>query len=146
MTRRSTLKNRTVKRKKPKKFAFHPGRIIGRFGGVFLKVFVFLGVIAVVSVTFLSVYHYLCASPHMRLENVVVRGVGEDLRHELVEAGGLTRRTSMLALNLRAVKNAMEKHPWIRSVTLERQFPHTLLVQVEQEVPEAVVVLDGATT
>jgi cell division septal protein FtsQ len=37
----------------------------------------------------------------------------------------------------------MEDHPWISSVRLERQFPHTLVVHAEKNIPLAIVVLDG---
>jgi cell division septal protein FtsQ len=37
----------------------------------------------------------------------------------------------------------MEKHPWIRSVNLEKRFPHTLVIEAEKEAPCAMVVMNG---
>jgi cell division septal protein FtsQ len=49
---------------------------------------------------------------------------------------------SLLALNLRALKQRLEKHPWVRSVQLERRFPHTLLIRVEKQEPRAILLSD----
>jgi cell division septal protein FtsQ len=56
--------------------------------------------------------------------------------------GGLNSDLSLLDLNLNELKQKMEKHPWVRSVKLERRFPHTLTVQAEKEAPSALVLMD----
>jgi cell division protein FtsQ len=36
----------------------------------------------------------------------------------------------------------MEEHPWVRSVKLERRFPHSLVILAEKQIPSALVVTD----
>lgn len=98
-------------------------------------------VIAVISLSFLYIYHCLLSSPYMKLEHVDVEGVDEEIGRELIQLCGLNSDASLLALNLNELKQQMEKHPWIRLVTLERNFPHTLIVRAEKEVPSALVVM-----
>jgi cell division protein FtsQ len=49
--------------------------------------------------------------------------------------------TSLLAVHLDELKQRIEKHPWIRSVNLEKRFPHTLVIKAEKEKPCAIVIM-----
>ena len=142
MKRRAILVNRPVKRKRHRPYIFPVFSVVHRIGSGMVKVFILATVIAVISVSFLSLYHYLLSSPYMKLERVEVDGVKEKIRDELIEACGLSSDLSLLALNLNKLKQEMEGHPWVRSVRLERRFPHSLIVQAEEERPLGVVVMD----
>ncbi len=107
-----------------------------------VKVFILAMVIGLISVSFLSIYHYLLSSPYLRLEQVEVDGVDEKIREELIKACGLSSDVSLLGLNLNRVKHKMEGHPWVKAVSLERRFPHSLIVHVEKERPLGVVAMD----
>ena len=141
MKKKSALKNHPVKRKKRKSFFAVFGAVHRVVAGLFKISFVF-AVVTLISVGFLFIYHYLIASPYMKLQQVEVEGVDKKLRHELIQASGLHSDLSLLALNLNSLKEKMKKHPWIRSVNLERRFPHTLFIKAEKETPWALVVID----
>jgi len=98
--------------------------------------------LAVMSLGFLSLYGYLLTSPYIRLEEVVVSGVDEELKSELLEMAHLNYEHSLLAINLNELQERLEKHPWVRSVNLEKSFPHTLVIRVEKEEPCALVLAD----
>jgi len=112
-------------------------------GSGILKGFLFLSVITVVSICFLSLYHYLLTSPYMKLEQVEMTGVDPGMRDELIRMCGLDADQGLLSLHLYELKRKMEAHPWIRTVKLERRFPHTLVVEVEKQVPAALAHVDG---
>jgi cell division protein FtsQ len=99
--------------------------------------------LTLLSLLFLSIYQYLLTSPYIRLEGVVIEGVGKELKHELREMSQLTTDTSLLAIRLNDVKKELEKHPWIQTIHVERRFPHTLIIQAKKEKPRAMVVTDG---
>lgn len=141
MKKRSALKNLSVRRKK-KKNVFAVFGAIHRVGAGIIKVFLLFTVVILISVGFLSVYHYLIASPYLKLQQVEMEGVDETIRQELIRASGLHSDLSMLDLNLHELKETMQKHPWVRSVNLERRFPHTLIVKAEKETAWALVVMD----
>lgn len=112
---------------------------IHRLGSFLFKVSLLFAVIGVVSISFLSLYNYLLKSPYIRLEEVDVRGVDGGIKNDLIKMCGLDSKNSLLALHLNELQQKMEKHPWIRSVKLERRFPHMLIVQAEKEIPLALV-------
>jgi len=116
--------------------------IIRRIGSGLLRVFLVLAVITAVSFSLLSLYQYLLTSPYVKLEQVDVRGVDGKIRNELIEMCGLNSGQSLLGLNLNKLKKRIEEHPWIRSATLERRFPHTLIVEAEKQAPAALALTD----
>jgi len=115
---------------------------LGVIASGILKVSFFLVAIAALSICFLSLYHYLLNSPHMRLERVDMAGADPQTRDELIRMCGLDGGQGLLSLHLKQLKRKMEAHPWVRSVRLERRFPHTLLVEVEKEVPAGLAHMD----
>ena len=132
--------NKPAKRQKASKPPIS-GIIQSISSGLF-KVFVFLSVLTVISLTFVMLYNYLLTSPYMKLEILEIRGVDETTKNELVQMCGLNMEQGLLGLKLEFLKRKMEMHPWVRKATVERHFPHTLIVEVEKEKPVAVVLLD----
>jgi cell division protein FtsQ len=139
--KKSALKSRAVKRKKQGMLprVWHAFRLVGT--GFARMFFVIFGGV-VVSLMFLYVYGYVLTSPYIRLEKVVFQGVDGELKDELLERAGLDFDLSLLAVNLDELKERLQAHPWIRSVDLEKRFPHTLMIRAEKEEPLALVNLD----
>ncbi|HEN20915.1 MAG TPA: FtsQ-type POTRA domain-containing protein, partial [Desulfobacteraceae bacterium] len=80
--------------------------------------------------------------PYIRLEQVAIEGIDKKTGEELIQACDLHSGLSLIALNLYDLKQKIEKHPWIRSASLERRFPNTLILKAEKETPWALVVTD----
>jgi cell division protein FtsQ len=142
MRKKPALNRQAVKRKKRNK----PSRLwklIVLLGASTLKLSFLLTGLTVLSLLFLCVYQYLLTSPYIRLEQVVIEGVENELKYELREMSQLTTDTSLLAIRLNDVKKKLEKHPWIQTIHVERRFPHTLIIQAKKEKPRAMVVTDG---
>jgi len=140
--RKPALKSQAVKRKKRGKVqrvrhAFH------LIGSGFARIFLVILGCVVVSLMFLYVYGYLLTSPYIRLEKVVFQGVDGELKDKLLEMANLDFDLSLLAINLDEIKGKLQGHPWIRSVDLEKRFPHTLYIRAEKEEPLALVMLDN---
>lgn len=142
MKRKSVIQKTTVKRNKVRKPARQSrvSRLIRSFS---FKFAVLLAALMAVSLFFIFLYHSLLSSPYVKLEMVVIKGVDEKTKDELLELSRLSPDMSLLAVNLNDLKKRLESHPWIRTVDLEKRFPHTLLIQAEKEKPRAIVVLDN---
>ena len=125
MKRKTLLKKQTVKKRKKEKPSV-AWKMISFSWGYATKFSLMLIVLVLISGTFVALYEYLLTSPYIRLEKVVITGVGGDIKKELIQSSGLTTDMTLLAINLKKVRDRMEGHPWIRSVKLQKQFPHTL--------------------
>ena len=143
MKKKSVLNKQSVRRKKQKKKARPVNfRLILQVWPIFLKCTLFLLISAAISISLMYGYHCLLTSAYMKLEKVDVRGVDQEIGNELIDRCNLSSDQNILALSLKDLKKKMERHPWIRSVTLQRKFPNTLVVDAEKHVPSALVVLD----
>ena len=136
------MKSEKRKKTEKKKFLASAIRVIRGTGSALLKICLLIVFVAVISISFLGLYQYLLSSPYMRLEEVQTTGIGEKLRAEIMEVHGLNSDKSLLGINLHELKREIEKHPWIRSVRLERRFPNTLIIDAERQTPLALVLMD----
>ena len=116
--------------------------LLRNIGSGMLKVFLFLSVLTVISLTFVMLYNYLLSSPYMRLEHVEIHGVDEGIKNELLQTCGLTSEQGLLGLKLESLKKKLEQHPWVRTATVQRRFPDTLIIQVEKHEPVMLVLMD----
>jgi cell division protein FtsQ len=137
--RKTVLKKQHVKRKNGSPYA-ELFRKTCRVGSWCLKISALLAGLAGISILFVVLYSYLLTSPYIRLEKVEIVGVDEGLKRDLQNMAGLNFNLSLLAINMDEVQKKLEKHPWVRSVEVEKQFPHSLLIRVEKEEPWAIVV------
>jgi cell division protein FtsQ len=141
MKRKSILDRQSVKKRNPK----GPSRfwkVIRLVTSLSFKISLLLVGMVSISLLFLYLYQYLITSPYLKLERVIVTGIDEETKRELIEMSGLNTDLSLLAINLNKIKGDLETHPWVRSVDLEKRFPHTLNIKVEKEIPRALVVLE----
>ncbi|MBW1785198.1 MAG: FtsQ-type POTRA domain-containing protein [Deltaproteobacteria bacterium] len=141
MTKRASTREKASKRK-GKKARGGVLKKARRIGSGILKGFLVLGVFGVISLIFVSLYQFVATTPYLKLQRVEIAGVDAHIMHELVDLCGLSSDISLVSLSLRTLKTKMEKHPWVRSVNLERRFPHTLIVTAEQQDPWALVLAD----
>lgn len=141
MKRKTALKQQHVKRKNGGRASelWRKARDLGLWG---LKILALFTGLAGISVLFVVLYSYLLTSPYIRLEQLEIVGVDKAMIKELQEMAGLNFELSLLAINVDEVQKKLEKHPWVRAVEVEKQFPHGLLIRAEKEEPRALVVAD----
>jgi cell division protein FtsQ len=134
--RKALLARQEIRKKKAGRLskAWKSVRVLSAFS---LKLVFVAVILALISLAFLSLYGYLLTSPYIRLEQVEVLGVDEELKVELLEMAQLNYEHSLLAVDLNAVKDRLEKHPWVRSADVEKSFPHLLIIRAEKQEPVA---------
>lgn len=138
--RKSALKNKAAKRKKRRPLA-GTWRAITLIGAFFLR-FSFFGVVLVlISLLFVLLYDYMLTSPYIRLERIVVSGVDNAMKNDILERAELGPDSSLLGIDLEKLKHTLEGNPWILSVRLEKQFPHTLIIHAVRQEPWAIAAM-----
>jgi len=140
LKKKPVLKQKTVRRKKENS-DFSVWRVVTLATSSLLKFTCLLIGLIIISFIFLGMYQYLLTSPHIKLEKIIFKGVDEKFEGELFEMAQLRYDLSLFAIHLSDLKQKMEKHPWIKSVQLEKRFPHTLVIDVEKQSPYAVVLI-----
>jgi cell division protein FtsQ len=134
MIRRSVLDHQSIRRRRQRDY--------GQWGFGLVKALLMLLGLGGLSLALITGYQFVSSSPVFRLKNIVVVGVDESLKGELIRISGITKSQSLLSIDFAGIKSKIESHPWIRSVFLKREFPHTLHIEAENEVPVAIALLD----
>jgi cell division protein FtsQ len=77
------------------------------------------------------------AESGLRVRNVLVEGRAETKAAEILEALEAERGAPLLAIDVAAAKQRLERLPWVKSAVVERRLPDTLRVRVEERKPFA---------
>lgn len=77
-----------------------------------------------------------------KIQDVTVLGLNHLSREEILATLNLSPDSSLWSIDIDRLSGQLEAHPWIRSTTFDRVFPHALAVQVEERQPAAL--LDAA--
>jgi cell division protein FtsQ len=73
------------------------------------------------------------------IQQLTVLGLDHLSREEIIMKLDLPQPSSLWSIDPALLTEQLEAHPWIRSVTFDRVFPHSLVVQVEERRPAAVL-------
>lgn len=72
-----------------------------------------------------------------KVNEILVVGRSETKQKDLLAAVRLVRGAPILAFDLKGAQKRIEKLPWIKSATVERMLPDTVLLTVEERQPMA---------
>jgi len=139
--RSSVLDKQSVKRHK-RKGSLPPMSFFGQLGFGLIKIFLFFLGLGALSLAFITGYQFLSSSSYFRLNNIVVAGVSDDFREELIKISGIKEKENLLSIESSTIRKNIERHPWIKSVSLKKEFPHTLYIKAQNEEAVAIVILE----
>jgi len=74
-----------------------------------------------------------------KIQSITVLGLDRLSREEITTTLKLSPDSSLWSIDTDYLSDQLVKHPWIRSVTFDRVIPHSLVVQVEERQPAAVL-------
>lgn len=105
------------------------------------RVSIFLSTI----VTIALIIFVLVTSAHLLLiRDIEVSGNQHLNKMDVLRGSGLHEGMSLLSLSLDDAERWLKKNPWIREVSLRKQFPDTLVVKVKETTPVALLNHEGS--
>ena len=103
-----------------------------------------LAVAGVVALAAWGGIHYLTHSPRFRVARIYIRGGAYAPEKEIRKVTDPLAGKNIFAADLDALQSKLQSQPWIRIASAKRRIPDSLLVQIEERVPEVLVrVRDG---
>jgi cell division protein FtsQ len=84
---------------------------------------------------------YLMTSPRFGLEQVTLDGQKSRTKDGLLARSGVKMGQNLFSIDMDGVENKMLGDPYVKSVTVARRLPDTLLVHIEERIPAAIVVI-----
>ena len=108
----------------------------GKLVGVTLLVVVTLGTL---STGLVFGYHYLVNSQYFMVRKVVLTGINRVSRDQVLEQTGLDGPTNLLAVRLDEMAMKVRSLPWVSDVTITRQMPDTISIDVKERRPKTLI-------
>ena len=110
--------------------------------GFFKKTVRMTAAVVVVSLVVLvcfELYGFVGKTTFLRLERVDVVGIKKLTRDEILSAASVKIGDDLLGLKLARMGEQLIKNPWVASVRVRRNFPHSLSIDVLERQPVGVV-------
>jgi len=87
-------------------------------------------------------YNFLLSSPRFQIQNISFKGNQVLSNPEVLEWVGSLKGKNLFAINLAELNQRLSEHPWVKSSSLQRRFPESLVIEITERVPYARVMKD----
>jgi len=105
--------------------------------GDYLAVLFLLSLVFLMATGFISLYLWFITSPFFRIEEIRVTGCRELTEKEVLSLAGLKPNQTLLSVNLEAMARRISVNPWVKQISLRREFPRRLIIEVKEKKPLA---------
>ncbi|OPY87851.1 MAG: cell division protein FtsQ [Syntrophus sp. PtaU1.Bin208] len=92
-----------------------------------------------IGVLLVFAYNFTISAPCFRIRETVVRGCREVTEKEVLLLSSLKSSQGLLTLNEEAILRRIRANPWIKAVSLGREFPDRLVIQISERSAIAVI-------
>ena len=97
------------------------------------------GAVACVAFALLAAFDFMIRSPFFSVRETVVRGCKELTEKDIVALASVRSAPNILSLNLEAMARRIRVNPWIRNVSVGREFPGRLVIVIQERKPVALL-------
>jgi cell division protein FtsQ len=89
-----------------------------------------------------GVYAHLLENPSFRVREIQVEGCHTLSRETLVTLARVEGMPNLFTVRLKEIAKRLEPHPWIENVVLEKVFPDTIRIRIEERKPIAILQME----
>jgi len=89
------------------------------------------------------IYNFIITTSCFQLKDISVRGTEMIAQREVLNLADIDSHSNILTLNLKEISRKIETNPWIKSVSIGRELPDRLVIEVTERYPAALVLVDG---
>ncbi|MBU2055132.1 MAG: FtsQ-type POTRA domain-containing protein [Proteobacteria bacterium] len=97
------------------------------------------GAVAGVAFVFLAAFDLMIRSPFFSVRETVVRGCKELTEKDIIALAAVRSAPNILSLNLEAMARRIRVNPWIRHISIGREFPGRLVIVIQERKPVALL-------
>jgi len=90
-----------------------------------------------VTIAVLGVAVWLVFSPYLSIAEVRTAGIHQSATNRILVEAGVVAGAPMALMRIAAVEAQLEEDPWIADARVDRHWPDTVIVRIDERVPEA---------
>ncbi|MDI6777067.1 MAG: FtsQ-type POTRA domain-containing protein [Syntrophales bacterium] len=117
-------------------------RLKRRSGNIFREVFkVFFLLSAILTITMIMIfgYNYTISSPYFQIRETAVRGCKELTEKDILLLAAIKPAQNILTVNMNTITRRISTNPWVRDVSIGRELPDRLVIEVRERTPVALI-------
>ena len=113
--------------------------ISGRQRFLFLKGLGLLLLVTALGFGARELYRVLCGCNFFQITSLTIEGSRMTDKEEITDLSGIDIHSNLLAIDVDQVRTLLEGHPWIAAAEVVRDWPNSLLIQVQEKKPAALL-------
>ena len=86
---------------------------------------------------------FIMTTPFFVLSEVSLEGNKKVSRNELLKKAGIHDDSNIFSLDIEEAGKSIADMPWVKTVSMEREFPNKLKIRIEEREPLALIKLEG---
>ncbi|MGO9137296.1 MAG: cell division protein FtsQ/DivIB [Syntrophales bacterium] len=102
-----------------------------------------LGIISIIAACMIFGYNFTVSSPYFEIKDIVIRGCKELTEKEVLSYAAIKPSQNLLAINLGTIARRIESNPWVKEVSIGREFPNRLVIDLQERTAVALVKSDN---
>ncbi len=108
-----------------------------------LKCIMTVAVISLISLASIFIYDCITQSAFFHIKKIEISGQQRTTDSEILDLSDIKTGKNILKLNLFFIEKKIESHPWVKSVSVKRQLPSTLVISIVEHQPLAIVKIEN---
>ena len=92
---------------------------------------------------FIYAYNFLVSRPYFQIKEISVRGLRELTEKDVLATAGIKPAQNLLAINTDAVIRRVSANQWVESISVGRELPNKLVLEVKERTPLVLVKQDN---
>ena len=108
------------------------------------KVTLLMACVIIVSALLIFTYNFIVVSPYFQLRETVVKGAERIPREEILSLAEIKPAQNILTVNLKAMARRIQNNVWVKDVSIKRDLPSKLIIEVRERQPIALIKKDEA--
>jgi cell division protein FtsQ len=107
-----------------------------------LRTALLLCAISIVGAGMIYGYNFAISSPCFQIKEITVHGCKELTEKEILSYAAINPSQNLLAINLSTIARRIESIPWVKEVSVGREFPNRLIIDLQERTAVALVKRD----
>ncbi|HET6460354.1 MAG TPA: FtsQ-type POTRA domain-containing protein [Syntrophales bacterium] len=88
--------------------------------------------ISIVGAAIIYGYNFAISSPFFQIKEIIVHGCKELTEKEILSSAAIKPSQNLLAINLGTITRRIESNPWVKRVSVGREFPNRLVIDIQE--------------
>ncbi len=109
-----------------------------------LTTFLSLSGIAVLTASMVYGYSFITSLPYLQAREITIRGCKELTEKDILSLAAIKPYQNILVVNVEEAGRRIRTNPWVRNVSVGREFPDRVVIEVKERTPVALLKKDMA--